>query len=132
MIQKEALEKAAREGKGPPVPQANPLERPVRGSGTGRALEEVALGPVLSQRAGGRASRTRRRDPRAAGRRPANRSTARTGPAASRRRRAAGSTAGAGQCSGGRRSRRECASASTRTAAAEQPKKRPFWKLWGN
>lgn len=133
MIQKEALEKAAREGKGLPVPQANPLERPVEQAAVQAEPARKSLWGLFS-----------RSEPAAAPAAPAAEAPAQQGagqPAAQQP--APGqpqAAAGGQQAAPPAQDNAQVAAAPAGNAQApapeqqpaEQPKKRPFWKLWGN
>lgn len=133
LIQKEALEKAAREGKGLPVPQANPLERPVEQAAVQAEPARKSLWGLFS-----------RSEPAAAPAAPAAEAPAQQGagqPAAQQP--APGqpqAAAGGQQAAPPAQDNAQVAAAPAGNAQApapeqqpaEQPKKRPFWKLWGN
>ncbi|ACP26476.1 putative periplasmic protein, putative exported protein [Sinorhizobium fredii NGR234] len=122
LIQKEALEKATRAGKAVPVPQQSPIERPVQQAALQTAPAQKSFwnlfsksepaAPAIAQPSAAPAAA---QQPAAAQEQPSTAPQQATAPAAANPQVATAPVAGG------------------ETAPAEQPpKKRPFWKIWGN
>lgn len=118
LIQKEALEKAGREGRTVPVPEPNPIVRPV---------EQATLQPTPTRKSFWNLF--------------SNGESVRPGPAAPSPEQAASQPAPVQQPAAGAPAVPENPRVATAPAGEaapaeqpliEQPKKRPFWKIWGN
>ena len=130
LIQKEALEKATREGRNVPVPQQSPIERPVQQAALQTAPAKKSFWNLFSKG-----------EPEAAAPAPAPQAPeqapeqAAAQPAAQQ---PAGGQQPAQQATAPSEANPQvatapAANAEAAPAAAEQPpKKRPFWKIWGN
>jgi hypothetical protein len=128
LIQKEALEKATRDGKNVPVPQQSPIERPVQQAALQTAPATKSFWNLFSKG-----------EPQAQATPPVNAAPAEQSAAeptaqqpaaqpqpASDQKQAAAPTGANPQVA-------TAPVAAGETAPAEQPpKKRPFWKIWGN
>jgi len=125
LVQKEALEKATRGGKSVPVPQQSPIERPVQQASLEPAPAKKSFWNLFS----GGASATQAPalpEPRQAASQPAA-----PEPGGAQQPAASGATAAAPT---GESSRLATAPVADGQAppAEQPPKKRPFWKIWGN
>ncbi|ABR61399.1 hypothetical protein BMJ32_27355 [Sinorhizobium medicae] len=126
LIQKEALEKAAREGKGLPVPQANPLERSVEQAAVQPEPASKSLWGLFSRNepnaspvAPTAASPAPQAPPQ-----PAANGQQEVPPAQDKPQVAAAPAANA--------QAQAAEQPAVDQAPIDQPKKRPFWKIWGN
>ncbi|AWI58574.1 L,D-transpeptidase family protein [Sinorhizobium fredii] len=128
LVQKEALEKATRDGKAVPVPQQSPIERPVQQAALQTEPARKSFWNLFSKG-----------EPEAQATAPANAAPAGQSaaqPAAQQAPAAEQPTAGQQQAAAPASANPQVATApaaEAKTAPAEQPpKKRPFWKIWGN
>ncbi|WFU46910.1 L,D-transpeptidase family protein [Sinorhizobium terangae] len=131
LIQKEALEKATRGGASVPVPQASPIERPVLQAAIHPAPARKSFWNLFS------ASEPEVAAPAPAVQAPEQPATAQSAapqPAANQQ--PAGdqkqAPAPAGNNAQVAAAPADNSQAAAEQPAAEQPKKRPFWKIWGN
>ncbi|WP_018235451.1 murein L,D-transpeptidase family protein [Ensifer sp. BR816] len=129
LIQKEALEKATRDGKSVPVPQENPIERPVQQAALQAAPARKSFWNLFSP---GEAEAPAAPTANAAPAEPSAAQPTAQQPAAAQpqpatdQKQAAAPTEPNPQVA-------TAPVAGGETAPAEQPpKKRPFWKIWGN
>jgi murein L,D-transpeptidase YafK len=130
LIQKEALEKAEREGRNVPVPQQSPIERPVQQAALQTAPAQKSFWKLFSKSEpetpapGSQAPEQAAAQPAApepaAGQQPAASQNAANAPA-SENPQMAGAPATTGE-----------AAPAEQPAPEQPPKKRPFWKIWGN
>ncbi|MCA1406150.1 hypothetical protein I6F26_21125 [Ensifer sp. IC3342] len=132
LIQKEALEKATRGGASVPVPQASPIERPVLQAAVQPAPARKSFWNLFSasEPEGATAAPTVQ-----APEQPAAVQPSAPQPAANQQPAAADQTQQ--PTPGGNNAQVAAApaenpQAATEQPAVEQPKKRPFWKIWGN
>ncbi|APG85657.1 L,D-transpeptidase family protein [Sinorhizobium americanum] len=122
LIQKEALEKATRDGKAVPVPQQSPIERPVQQAALQTAPARKSFWNLFSKS-----------EPEAQASAPVN-----AAPAEPSAAQAAAQQPAPGQQQTAAPAEADpqvatAPAAGSETAPAEQPpKKRPFWKIWGN
>ncbi|WP_026616343.1 L,D-transpeptidase family protein [Ensifer aridi] len=130
LIQKEALEKATREGRNVPVPQQSPVERPVQQAALQEAPAKKSFWNLFSKS-----------EPESEAAAPV--SPAPDGQAAVQLTAAPGQpqpAAAQEQAAAPAEGNAQVANAPAANAemqapeqpAVEQPKKRPFWKIWGN
>ncbi|TCN28408.1 L,D-transpeptidase family protein [Sinorhizobium americanum] len=122
LIQKEALEKATRDGKAVPVPQQSPIERPVQQAALQTAPARKSFWNLFSKS-----------EPEAQASAPVNAAPAEPSAAQAAAQQPA---PGQQQTAAPAEANPQVATApaaGSETAPAEQPpKKRPFWKIWGN
>ncbi|ASY58017.1 putative exported protein [Sinorhizobium sp. CCBAU 05631] len=127
LIQKEALEKATRDGKAVPVPQQSPIERPVQQAALQTAPTQKSFWNLFSK--------SEPAAPAPANQAPAEQSAVLPGAqqAAATQQHPAGTQQQAATPAGANPQVATAPAAGSETAPAEQPpKKRPFWKIWGN
>ncbi|AUX77697.1 L,D-transpeptidase family protein [Sinorhizobium fredii] len=127
LIQKEALEKATRDGKAVPVPQQSPIERPVQQAALQTAPTQKSFWNLFSK--------SEPAAPAPANQAPAEQSAVQPGAqqAAATQQHPAGTQQQAATPAGANPQVATAPAAGSETAPAEQPpKKRPFWKIWGN
>ncbi|PDT80292.1 murein L,D-transpeptidase family protein [Sinorhizobium sp. BJ1] len=128
LIQKEALEKATREGKAVPVPQQSPIERPVQQAALQTAPVQKSFWKLFSKS-----------EPEAQATAPVNAAPAEQSAAQpsaqppAEQRPAAGQQRAATPAAAPNPQVATAPVAGGDAAPAEQPpRKRPFWKIWGN
>lgn len=125
LVQKEALDKATREGRNAPVPQPSPVERPVQQANLETAPARKSFWNLFSS---GESVTPAPAVPEP--QQPASQPAA-PEPAAGQQPAASGTTAAAP--TGGNAQFATAPAAHHQAPPAEQqPKKRPFWKIWGN
>lgn len=130
LIQKEALEKATREGRNVPVPQQNPIERPVQQTALQTAPAQKTFWKLFSRSEPQTPAPVVQAPEQPAAQAVAPEPTTARQPAASQNAANAPTEANpqvaAAQTATGE-------AAPVEQAPPEQPaKKRPFWKIWGN
>ncbi|PDT40024.1 MULTISPECIES: L,D-transpeptidase family protein [Sinorhizobium] len=127
LIQKEALEKATRDGKAVPVPQQSPIERPVQQAALQTAPTQKSFWNLFSK--------SEPAAPAPVNQAPAEQSAVQPGAqqAAATQQHPASTQQQAATPAGANPQVATAPAAGSETAPAEQPpKKRPFWKIWGN
>ncbi|MDK1490477.1 murein L,D-transpeptidase family protein [Sinorhizobium sp. 7-81] len=133
LIQKEALEKATRGGASVPVPQASPIERPVLQAAVQTPPARKSFWNLFS------ASEPEAATPAPAAQAPAQPASAPAAqqPAANQQPAAADQKQGRTPAEGDEQmaaapAENPQAPTTEQAVAEQQPKKRPFWKIWGN
>ena len=125
-IQKAELEKTTRNGKNVPVPQANPLPRPVEQAAVELAPARKAFWNLFGSQ-GAAAQQPAAQAPADAAAAPQQ---APAQPAANAKPAAQAATAQA-PAEGGAKPAEAAAPRRRAIVAEQQPKKKPFWKFWG-